>query len=264
MLKKLIIFGVVIFSFTSLTWGQKNKDTQNFDKYSYNLQLRKLVDNPTAGLLPRGSFDFDIRFYPRGGVNTSLDIGLMRRFMIGMAYGAEGIIGEGDPNWNPRIEFLVKLRVFNESPFFPAIALGFDSQGYGAWDDSLRRYAYKSKGFFGVISKNYLLAEMPFGLHGGVNYSLENEDKNRNLSIFLGADLKVGNALGFAAEYDLATNDNKSLETFGRGRGYLNIAVQWFFMNQLQLEADLKNILQNRKDISAFERQIRIIYFEYF
>ncbi|MGB7060925.1 MAG: hypothetical protein WBF13_01055, partial [Candidatus Zixiibacteriota bacterium] len=51
------------------------------------LEPRRLIDCPTAGLLPRASFDFDIRMFPAGGVIFGLDIGLMRRFMVGMSFG---------------------------------------------------------------------------------------------------------------------------------------------------------------------------------
>lgn len=228
------------------------------------IQPRKLIDIPTAGLLPRGSFDFDIRVYANGGVVTTIDVGLMRRFMIGVSFGGENIIGEGDANWNPRIEFLAKYRLINESYAFPAFALGYDSQGSGAFDDSLDRYVYKSKGFYAVMSKGYMAAEIPVGFHFGANYSLENADKDKDVSVFFGGDAQVSENLGFLAEYDLATNDDQFKEKYGQGYGYLNVGIQWIFLNRLQLEFHFRNILLNRKDISTWGREFRIVYFEMF
>lgn len=242
-------------------FAQEKGKVTKVSEYS-TIQPRKLIDCPTAGLLPRGSFDFDIRIYGNGGVVTTIDVGLMRRFMIGLSFGGENIIGEGDADWNPRIEFLGKYRLINESYVLPAFALGFDSQGSGVFDDD--RYVYKSKGFYGVISKNYLVAEVPVGFHFGANYSLENDDNDKNISIFFGADVQVTENLGFVTEYDLATNDDEFKEKYGQGYGYLNAGVQWIFSPKLQLEFQFKNILLNREDISTWGREFRITYFEMF
>lgn len=229
-----------------------------------SLSPRKLVDCPTAGLLPRGSFDFDIRFFPNGGVNAALGIGLMRRLNIGMSFGGEELIGEKDPNWNPRIEFMVKYRLVNETYMLPAFALGFDSQGYGAYDDSLRRYATKSKGFYGVVSKNYLVLEIPVGFHFGGNYSLENEDKDRGMTFYLGGDARITEDIAGTIEYDLALNDNRKGQSYGRGYGYLNIGIQWIFQDRLTLELDLKNVVRNRPGDYTMGREVRMVYVESF
>ncbi len=228
------------------------------------LQPTKLIDVPTAGLLPRGSFDFDVKVYPQGGVIFRLDIGLMKRFMVGMSFGGENVIGEGEPDWNPRIEFAAKYRLINESWSFPALAIGFDSQGSGAFNDSLDRYVYKSKGFYGVISKGYAMGDLPFGLHAGANYSLENDDKDKDITFFFGADMRFGDNLGVVGEYDLGTNDDKAQELFGKGYGYLNLGAQWIFSDRLFLQFNLKNLLLNRKDASTWGRELRIVYFESF
>jgi outer membrane receptor protein involved in Fe transport len=228
------------------------------------LEPRRLVDCPTAGLLPRASFDFDIRVFPLGGVIFGLDIGLMKRFMVGMSFGGENVIGEGDADWNPRIEFAAKYRMINESWSLPAVVIGFDSQGDGAYDDSLDRYDYKSKGFYGVISKGYAMGDIPFGLHAGVNYSLENVDKDKDFSLFFGADFRFGDNLGVVGEYDLGSNDDKAEELFGQGYGYFNIGVQWIFSEKLLLQFNFKNLLLNRKDVSTWGRGFRMVYFESF
>jgi hypothetical protein len=211
------------------------------------IQLRKLVDSPTAGLLPRGSFDMDLRIFPKGGAIITLDVGITHGLMIAMSYGGEHIIDERKPY------------------LLPAFAIGYDGQGNGSYDDSLKRYAYKSKGFYGVISKNYLFAnEIPFGLHGGINYSLEDKDKDDDMTIFVGGDMGLSQSLGLVAEYDLATNDDKSGIRYGKGNGYLNAGIHWFFSDNLLMEIDFKNILNNKKDVYSLDRQFRMIYFESF
>ncbi len=258
---KLILFFFFVFNVS--LFAQESQTATQVSQVP-ELQPRRLVDCPTAGLLPRASFDFDIRIYPEGGVIFALDIGLMRRFMVGMSFGGENVIGEGEPDWNPRIEFAAKYRLINESWSLPAFVIGYDSQGDGAYDDSLDRYAYKSKGFYAVMSKGYITGEIPIGFHVGANYSLENDDKDKDISVFFGADLKIGDNLAVVGEYDLGTNDDKAEELFGQGYGYLNIGVQWIFSEKLFLQFNLKNLLLNRKDVSTWGRGFRIVYFESF
>ncbi len=258
---KLIL--LLLLMFNTAVFAQESQMTTEVSPV-HLLQPRRLVDCPTAGLLPRASFDFDIKMFPQGGVIFGLDIGLMRRFMVGMSFGGENVIGEGEPDWNPRIEFAARYRLINESWTLPAFAIGFESQGDGAFNDSLDRYDYKSKGFYVVMSKGYAAGEVPVGFHGGINYSLENDDEDEDISFFFGADFRFGDNLGIVAEYDMGTNDDKAQELFGQGYGYLNVGIQWIFSERLLLQLNLKNLLLNRKDISTWGRGFRIVYFESF
>ena len=56
-------------------------------------ELRWVIDVPTAGILPRGTFDMDMRTFPIGGVQTTLNIGLGHRFMVGVGYGSRHLTG---------------------------------------------------------------------------------------------------------------------------------------------------------------------------
>ncbi|MEW5995440.1 MAG: hypothetical protein AB1744_13740 [Candidatus Zixiibacteriota bacterium] len=131
----------------------------------YELPPRWLVDVPTAGTLPRAHYDIAFRFYPSGGALANCDIGLSNRLTLGIAYGAEDIISNGDPNWNPRIEFNIKFRAIDELEYFPAVAVGFNSQGFGAWNDDYDRYTFKSRGFYAVASRSFYFYEWTAGWH---------------------------------------------------------------------------------------------------
>jgi hypothetical protein len=264
-MKKIVLttalLSILFFNSAFSQKGEPNKVTRIRDWGK--IQPRKLIDCPTAGLLPRGSFDFDIKIYPGGGVINTIDIGLMNRFMLGISYGGGKLISEEKPDWNPRIEFAAKLRLLNESYLMPAFVLGYDGQGIGLYNDSLERYQYKSKGFYGVISKNYLVFDYPVGFHFGANYSLENEDKDKNISLFVGTDVRVNESVGAILEYDLGTNDDNG-KALGEGKGYLNLGLQWIFSDRLSLELDFRNIFQNTEDVSQIGRELRIIYVEFF
>src|SRR5690242_12018908 len=90
---------------------------------------RYLIDLPTAGILPHAAVALDMDFTEHGAVLTTFSYGLWGRVNIGLSYGGGNIIGTGDPNWNKSPGFALRLRVIEESVMFPAIALGFDSQG---------------------------------------------------------------------------------------------------------------------------------------
>jgi hypothetical protein len=227
-----------------------------------------LVDCPTAGTLRRATFNVTMRAYPNGGILAGTNIGLSNRFTLGVSYGSEGIISERPPNWNPRVEFNVKLSLVDEGLVTPAMTLGFCSQGYGSYIDTgfadkEGRYSFKSKGFYGVASKNYPFYNWQVGLHGGVNYSMEQDDDDKNLDFFVGLDSRLNKDVGFVMEYDFATNDDGS-RSVGKGRGYLNMAIQWLYAENLVMEIILKNLVENRKGVKDIWRGLRVTYVERF
>jgi hypothetical protein len=216
---------------------------------------------PTAGALDRGSFAVNLRLFGNGGLLGDVAVGITPRFMLGLSYGGENIIGVGDINWNPRPGIQARMRIIDESYVTPAITLGFDSQGYGAHVDSLNRYINKSRGFFVVASKNYAILHN-LGFHGGLNYSLETDDDDKDLNFFLGADLSFNREIRFMLEYDFARNDNENDFRFGAGDGYLNAGAQWAFSDRFFLQFSLKNLFENGPN--GITREIKIGYLEYF
>jgi hypothetical protein len=152
----------------------------------------------------------------------------------------------------------LKVRVLDESRTVPAVALGFDSQGRGAYDPSQDRYAFKSPGVYAVVSKNsdflgYLT------LHAGANYSLEKGDGDDDLNVYVGADKTIGGAVSLTAEYDFAFNDNDH-DARGKGRGYLNAALRWSIGSGLTLSAVLQDLLQNGGNNVFALRSLRLEY----
>ena len=229
-----------------------------------DIQPRKLVDCPTAGLLPKGSFDLEVRAFSGGGLLAQTSVGLTDRLAMGLSFGGVNIIGAGKINWNPRPEAQIKYRLFEESPLWPAVAIGFDSQGYGSYSDSLERYEIKSKGAYGVLSKNYHLWGRPLGFHLGANYSFEKKDGDDDLSFFLGLDKGLNEELSLVAEYDLALNDDRQNGVFGTGRGYLNMGIRWNIERRFFFELDLRNLTDNIENLSGFARELRIVTLQFF
>lgn len=225
---------------------------------------RRMIDNPTAGMLGRGSFDTELRAFPDGGVLGILQIGLTRNWMVGIAYGGTNIIAANDPQWNPHMQFLTRLQLIGETITLPGLAVGYEDIGFGPWIDSLDRFEIKSKGFYAVMSKAYRGASFTSSLHGGVNYSRETEDKDDDIDFFLGTDMRFDNNIGFVVEYDLGLNDDRKHHSLGKGEGYLNAGMRWTVLDRILMEFNLKDILTNRRGSNTIGRELRLIYVETF
>lgn len=229
------------------------------------LQFEQLVDMPTAGTLNRAQYSVNMRMQPVGGLLFGLSFGLFDRLNLGFSYGGDNIIGYGNVNWNPQPGFQIKYRIFDESYAMPAIALGFDNQGFGYWAGT--RYFIKSRGFYAAASKNYkFLGTLAF--HGGASYSLEERHSEDNeVDFYVGLEKSLNPELWMVAEYDGAFNDNVKDDQFGEGYGYLNLGLRWLFGSRLLLEADLKNILRNGQqdtDAGRIGRTVKLAYYDSF
>ncbi len=226
-------------------------------------QLLYLTDVPTAGVLDRGNLKIFSKIYRENGFISGAQIGLFPRFMIGMSYGGENLVGNAEPEWHDKVEFSAKFRLFDESQRMPAIALGYDSQGHGRYYPS-GRYDIKSKGFYGVISRNFSVFGS-FGIHFGINKSLE-DDGDTDLNFYGGFDKSIGQVVTLLCEYDAATNDSEeeTSKLFGEGKGYLNAGVNISFSKSLILKVCAYDILQNNPETIGMDRSISIIYFSKF
>lgn len=222
------------------------------------IEPRFLVDIPTAGLLDRGSFAFDANFFQQGGILLGLSAGVLDRLNFGISYGGTHIIGAEKPQWNKLPGVNIKFRLFDESELIPAITLGFDSQGKESYIDSLNRYTIKSPGFFVAGSKNYEILGY-LSIHGGINYSLERDDGDKDINAFIGIEKTMGSDISIMLEHDFGFNDSNR-RALGRGRGYLNFGVRWSLGSGFTFGVDLKDIIKNQRHITIGKRAIRLEY----
>jgi hypothetical protein len=224
-----------------------------------SFEPRFLVDTPTAGMLAKWSFALDLDFYQEGGVLLGLSAGLLDRLSVGVSYGGTNLVGSEEPIMNPAPGLNIKIRIIEENVALPAIVLGFDSQGRDGYLKDLSRYVIKSPGFYAAVSKNYSMLGF-FSIHGGVNYSLERADGDKDVNVFAGVEKSVGGYVSLVMEYNLAANDSNG-EALGKGRGYLNAGVRWAVGGGLTLAVCLKDLAKNgNDDIAVANRTVRIEY----
>ncbi len=225
-----------------------------------------IADSPTAGILQKGEALIFAKIYRENGMLTGSQVGLLPGFMFGVSFGGEDVVGNQEPRWHDGVEFNTKLRLNEEDGKYPAWVIGFDSQGHGAYNKDLKRYDFKSKGFYTTASKNYNFLGT-LGLHAGINYSLENKDKDKDLNLFCGLTKDVGKKLMLGLEYDAAFNDNQeevlatASDPKGKGRGFLNSAVSLSLTDELVLKLNLYDMLQNGPETKGLDRSVSIFYF---
>ena len=218
-------------------------------------ELDRLIDCPTAGLLGKGRYAVGLRLFADGGVLTKVQAGALKRLTIGLSFGARHLIGRGTIDWQPRAEVEVRYRVIEESEVFPALALGYDSQGYGP--NLLGNYENKPKDFFGVLSKNYMSAFGQFGLHAGFNVSSEANSGSEPRGWF-GIDKGLNEDLSALFEYEMPLNN------LDDANGVINIGVNWILSSVLHIRIFGKDMLLRDKLHSDSSRELAIVYSENF
>jgi len=224
-------------------------------KYEY----RSLIDLPSAGILEKGVVGVGLDVLPTGVVISKIEVGAFDNFSFGISYGAGNLIGSGNPEWYSYPGVNVRVRVLDEKDGIPAISLGFDSQGKGAYFKDLKRYEIKSPGFYAAVAKNFNFLGY-LSLHGVVNYSLERSDNDKDLNLGIGLEKTIGGQISLVVEYDFAINDNDST-SIGDGSGYLNAGVRWSVGDGFTIGFDFRNLLDNKKFNSY--RADRAIFVEY-
>lgn len=230
-------------------------------------ETRYITTLPTAGTLKRGSYAVEGFVFAGGGAAVSMSVGIAENLSFGISYGAGNVIGSGAPNWNPLPGAMVRYRLLPEDLLMPAVTLGFDSQGRGAYTKDqvqgadtvkVERYERKAPGFFAVASKNFSLLGY-LTLHGGLSYSVLELRDDRDLNAYLGIEKTIGPDITLAAQYDFAFNDN-SPSAFGKGKGFLDLFARWSFGKGITLELGLLNVSDNLRQLDAASRTIRLEY----
>ncbi len=235
-----------------------------------------IVNIPTAGTLPRGTYTLETLLINNGGFVPKLAVGFTDNFCFGVSFGIQNIIGNLEPSINkPTPEVQMKYRMFDETQSMPALVYGLDTQGKGRFtyeitnNDTIidiNRYQQKAWGLYVVASKNWNLVGN-LGLHIGMckNY-WENDDGDRDINLFLGIDKEINRSFSLLIDYDAALNDNNydiTQITFGKDKGYLNAGIRWAINSNIMLELDLNDINLNT-EAKFMNREFKIIYSEEF
>jgi hypothetical protein len=229
------------------------------------LEMQDMVLNPTAGTLKQGQYGLDVRAYGNGGLLAGVGVGLFHRFMFGISFGGEQLLGYKEFGGNELPGVQVRYRLIEETMTLPAITVGFQMQGQGPWYKDEERYLYKAPGAYAAVSRNFRSNYGGFGIHAGINYNTIEIQGQRGWDGFFGVDFSLNEQLTIVAEYDLALDDNFDEDSFGEGEyGYFNAAVRFSFAKALAIQFDVYDLLNTSDNTEGFGRALKIIYVETF
>jgi len=253
-MSKRLLLSLFIFLLAGLT--TQAQGTAGFGaKYEY----RSIIDIPSAGILNKGYVGVTANNLPNGVVISKIEVGVFENFSFGISYGGANVIGTGVIDWYKTPGLNVRVRLFNETKSTPALTMGFDSQGKGAYFDNIERYEIKSPGFYLAGSKTFEFLGY-LVLHGTLNYSLERQDNDKDLNAGVGLEKTIGDQVSLIAEFDFAVNDNTD-QAIGDGQGYFNLGVRWSVGDGFTLGLDLRDMLDNKKINS--NKADRALFVEY-
>jgi hypothetical protein len=251
--KYLVVFAALTF----LLIVRVNVSAQAFEDLN-------LIDSPTAGILPHGSYLLEGSIGPNSGLLFGVKVGFHDRLVVGASFGIQEFIGRGDIDVNDKPGFHARLRILDESIAGPALAIGIDTQGEESYDEGDGRYERKSKGIFGAMSKNYYY-HRNISFHGGINYSLENEFEE-SIDFFAGMSLEMFTGMTVLLDYNAAMNDDDgnlpSCRT--KGKGYLDTGVRFDYRDNLRIRILFRDLTGNYNREHGVARSLEIMFIDYF
>ncbi len=220
-------------------------------------ESRRIVDMPTAGVIPKGTFEVNALLMQSGGMMVEFAASPFENFMIGASFGGSNIIGISTPVFQAFPGLQIKYRVLDETKTLPAFALGVNTQGLGLYKDSLERYQTLSPGIYLSSSKSF---KWPVGLvfvHAGINYSLEPKIDDRSINFYFGAEQTIYKRISIATEFNVNLEDNSSVMD---SKGLLNFQVKWAASEDLTVALMFRDAFANFK---ASNSLVRFVGFEY-
>lgn len=158
-----------------------------------------IIDIPTADVSAVRTFNINTRMFSQGGVLAYFDYGISNRFMLGASSTVEHLIGNNDET----VKFLVpalqlKLRLYDGNDTLPALAVGFDNQGF-LYDHDEKEYTQKARGFYTLMTKEILTPGFLFT--GGGNVTAEGFEFYK-LAAFTGATYNIKDIAALMFEWD--------------------------------------------------------------
>src|SRR4029077_4186634 len=123
-----------------------------------NSPMIESVDIPTAEILDPMTYALTFRFYDQGGLMSRFILGPLKRVNLGISFDAQRVIGSGDPHMiRPSVFF--KVRFFDGNDYLPALALGYDNQGF-LYKEATKEFLHREKGLYLVGSHEILIPDL--------------------------------------------------------------------------------------------------------
>lgn len=221
-----------------------------------------IVNMPTAGVIPPNSFAIYSNIFENSGMFFEFNACPFTGFNFGLSYGGTNILGNKDVSWQNLPGLLIRIRIIDESLKFPAILIGFNTQGRGSYIVKSKRFQNLSPGFFLSASKSYTWKLGYLAFHGGINYSLEPLPSERTPNSYAGIEQSIGNRSSLNLEYN-ATLDEKPGLIMDK-RGLLNLSIRYAFTQNMTVEFQFIDLLNYSVEGQRAMRRFGIEYIDSF
>lgn len=136
----------------------------------------EIIDVPTADVVDHYGYHVSFRFGKEGGLQNKTSFGVFQRLNIGFGLDGEKVIGTRDARMNTPT-FQMKFRPFDGKGLLPALAIGYDGQGY-IFNQTTDEYEQREKGFFLVGTSEVFFPNFLFTI--GVSEDDFNDGKAAN------------------------------------------------------------------------------------
>lgn len=218
----------------------------------------EIVELPTAGILPKGTFTIQSNFFNNGGMRLRFLLSPFTNFTLGISYSGTNIIGSGEVNFQHLPGVQIKFRFFDERITFPALSIGLSTQGFGNYYKELERFQTYSPGIYLVASKGFKNFFGIFDVSLGINYSLEPKPNRRGINLYGGFSQFIFKYLQLNLEYN-STLDESNKDVMLH-KGLLNFSTAFLLKPNVKIELILKDLLKNFRSNTGIERNILIQY----
>jgi hypothetical protein len=188
-----------------------------------------LIDAPTAEVLPARTLGINTRVFSQGGMLAYFDFAVSNRFTIGASETLEHLIGSNDDEIKPLVPALqLKFRFYDGSDDWPALAAGFDNQGF-AYNHDTDEYLQKARGVYLAASKEIFTPGLVFT--PGVNVTMEGFHFDK-LAVFGGAGYNIKDIVSLMLEWD-------NIRTLRQSRA--NCGLRVYIYDSFSIDFALRN-----------------------
>ena len=186
-----------------------------------------VIDTPTTGMLDYGSYDLNFRLFRDGGILPRLNFGVFKIVNLGIGWELSRVIGDQNITVSPPALYL-KIRPYAGGIYLPALAFGYDGQGY-FFDKEKNEFLIKEKGVFVVLGREYMFPGLEFNVganiydfktntvYGFANFIFNMEDKFMFLCEYDGINYLPESRLNFGCR--LSITDDLNIDLAGRDIG---------------------------------------------
>lgn len=220
------------------------------------IETTKIVDMPTAGIMHKGYYQFAFNFFNFGGILSEFNISPVDNFSFGISYSLSGLIGSDKISIQKLPGIYFGWRFLNESYSYPAVLVGFSSQGMGGYITEKNRFLVYSPGLFLSASKNFKWLIGSIALHSGVNYSFDPPINDRTVNFYAGFEQSIGPFAAINLEYNATLNDEN--QNIMARKGLLNSSLRISITKGVTIQLQLRDLLNHQQKVDAFSRYLAI------